>query len=228
MQRQTPMKLPPLIVGENVVVEVKREGYVPARYELKIAVDTATVTRAVLSKARVMDVVSDPEGAKVTVDGTVRGRTPLYGLEVPGGKRFEIRIEKAGFFGHKKRMRMGKGDERVDVRLKERPLRKMPLTKEERSRLRKVDQQIARAKRTFAKKKKRFQQAQRLRNRIDNTVDATIHERAKVETAFDVAKDAMDDAKEEVTVLSEEIENLKSEVLGRLEEESLVNEAGLP
>ena len=229
MPSLTPTKLPPLIVGEKVVVEVKKAGYVPARYDLDINAETATVTLARLSKAKVMDVVSDPQGAKVFVDGDYRGATPLYDLDVPGAARFVIKLEKPGFFTQSKRMTMGSRDKaRVDVRLKEQPLVKMPLTNDERGRLRQLTRRLVQAKSALKKATGRFRRAQQLRNRIEATPEATIHERAKVETAFDIARGEREEAEDEIGILDEELINFKTEVMGRLEEAGLAKEAGLP
>ena len=88
-----PLSLPP---GEHVV-EVRRLGYAPFTKKVTVASDTLNELTAVLdATAAVLTVNTDVSGARVYVNGTAVGVTPLLDLEVAPGE-VEITVKKEGY-----------------------------------------------------------------------------------------------------------------------------------
>jgi hypothetical protein len=80
------------IAAGNHVLEVNADGYQPGRRELMIVAGqptTVDIKLAVISKMGHVHIVSEPQGAKLALDGKSMGATPLD-LELPlGGHRLE-------------------------------------------------------------------------------------------------------------------------------------------
>lgn len=70
---------------QNRVVEVKFTGRTPVVRHENLIVDSGTI-----------DITSEPEGAEVTVNGIVRGTTPVVVGEVPKG-RATVTLKRTGF-----------------------------------------------------------------------------------------------------------------------------------
>ena len=59
--------------------------------------------------ARTIDITSEPDGANVFVNGTLRAKTPKYELKVPEGSAFTLRVEKPGFSPWIEKLRYPRG-----------------------------------------------------------------------------------------------------------------------
>src|SRR4029077_15789843 len=63
----TPIKLPGIVLGETATVTATLEGYLPGLVKLIAADNTATIAHVKLEPAKIVDVVSEPANAKVSI-----------------------------------------------------------------------------------------------------------------------------------------------------------------
>lgn len=81
---------------EAAQITVSREGYLSRTVVLEPG-QGALFLRLEAKAGVTVDVLSDPEGAEVLLDGEPRGRTPLRGLVIPAGGRPVLTLRHAGF-----------------------------------------------------------------------------------------------------------------------------------
>mgnify|MGYP001203975160 CR=1 FL=1 len=92
---ETPLTVERVPSGK-IALELRREGYQPFRQELVLRAGERQAIRAPLAALQAgLDVLSQPAGARVYIDDTYRGDTPLSLPEIPAGER-RVRVELRG------------------------------------------------------------------------------------------------------------------------------------
>jgi len=93
-QGQTPMRTT-LSKGQNHLVRVERQGYVPITREVR---QNEWSLHFILKRTPYpISVITDPPGAEVFLDGESVGITPIRSLPVPMEGTHELRIRKKGY-----------------------------------------------------------------------------------------------------------------------------------
>jgi serine/threonine-protein kinase len=160
----TPLQLPPVALGTTASIAVTLDGHMPLVLHIPSRADTATTARVKLEAAKVVDIVSEPPNAKVFVENTLRGTTPLYDLLVPASRLFRVRVEKRGYKTWKQQLSAKTMRTRqVEADLQVLPLLAMPLSRDEMKEAKEYDRKLAhiraetlRAKSTLARAEKRL------------------------------------------------------------------------
>jgi hypothetical protein len=143
LRELTPLVLPPIVLGETATISIKLDGYLPARSVVRALAQTATVVSVTLEAAREIDVVSEPPGADVYVDGAMRGHTPVYDLLVPANRAFKVKVQRRGYKSWAQTLAPKKLKNRVvEADLDILPLLAMPMSKEDRKEARELDQKL--------------------------------------------------------------------------------------
>ena len=84
----TPRLITTLNAKDVYRMTLRKTGYQPATFEVKFSGRTPLVRdETLLLDSGVLDLVSEPSGAEVSVNGIVRGRTPVVVDNVPKGER---------------------------------------------------------------------------------------------------------------------------------------------
>jgi serine/threonine-protein kinase len=93
----SPLELSPIEEGEHLV-RVTKDGFLPLEERFSVSASTPPEPLVLaLQPARIsLFVESVPPGARVTIDGTEAGRTPLEEVEVEPGQH-EVQVEQNGF-----------------------------------------------------------------------------------------------------------------------------------
>ena len=93
----TPRLITTLNAKDVYRMTLRKTGYQPATFEVKFSGRTPLVRdETLLLDSGVLDLVSEPSGAEVSVNGIVRGRTPVVVDNVPKG-RATVRFTLDGF-----------------------------------------------------------------------------------------------------------------------------------
>lgn len=217
---RTPLDLPPLRAASRHELELTSPGYMRVRRTLEATEDAQT--RFELEPALRVSVDTQPEYAKVRVDGELRGETPIPDLEIPAGRRFVLELSRVGHRPVKLRLdpRRMKEGQRLRYALKALPFAQLPMSDEERAQYRDLSARLARAR---ALARTRSRQLARMRAKVDAHYDRAslgsmgIGARIDLENRLADAEARAAEAEEELSDLEARLENLKDAVRTRLE-----------
>ena len=106
----TPRLVTTLGIARPHRVTLSKAGYRPSAFDLRFDGRKPVVrTESLVLDSGVVDVISDPAGAEVTVNGIVRGRTPLQVSGVPKG-RATVRLRLDGYGEEVRELAVNAGD----------------------------------------------------------------------------------------------------------------------
>ena len=198
----TPADLPPIRRGETTTVTLALDGYMPKK--LVLATTTASVTQLVLERAKKIDIVTYPPGAKVFVDDMELGISPQSGVSVPSASSFTLRFERPGFKRFRKTYSGKKVEngETIELTLQDLPLGSVPMSREDRELAKGLQRALARANSELFAAKSELRKAEadidRMgRNPKISSVDPGARAQNRVESArvaVENAESAKDDA----------------------------------
>ena len=78
-------------------IRLERDGYLPYQSHITVGLgQTVRETFAMTASPGALEVTSSPSGAQVTINGQVRGTTPLVLQDIPAGK-YAVTVSQAGF-----------------------------------------------------------------------------------------------------------------------------------
>jgi hypothetical protein len=223
----TPCALPPLAIGEHAQIEVEEEDYLRAKRALDVSAQTSTTTHIKLQRARMIDVVSEPDGAFIYVDGELRAKTPKHGLKVPAKGAFSVRLDKPGFRIWLEHQSGGSHIKEINAKLKEEPILQLALTHEERKEGARVVGALEAARRKLGGAKRKLSDAERVDERVTGSTRSSVVERARAEAALDDARTAVEEAEAAATEAQQAVDGFRGEVIVRLEREAERKEAKL-
>ncbi len=214
----TPKDLPPVVAGDQVEVTVRLTGYLDEKFVLEASPETPLVRELKLKQANVINIISEPPGAKVFIGEEQRGVTPQYDVPVPKG-RFRVRIALPGFKTWKKRLR-GKriGEEGIRVTLTPAPLLAMDLKPEERREAKKLDRRLTRLRHQLESAQRKLAKVERIHERVTSDPNSMFGQRAKVERAVDVSSQRVEQLEAAYGEVEVQLEVLRNQVIARLEQ----------
>ena len=213
---ETPLRLPPIPIGDSVELVIERLGYEITTRTIVSAKDDPEVISVPLDREAALQIVSDPSGADVRLDGQLMGRAPVR-FTIPKRGKFEVQIERPGYRTIKKVLRAGKVGPRLEVRLEEAELLSMPLDKDERRRARKLTQAMSRLNKAIKSSKRRVRRAQRRLDRADGGGHQFVHALAEAQRKLDVERDRLRKLEGEKAETSSELDLLRAQVLNRVD-----------
>ena len=187
----TPLVLETIPFGETATITIEQPGFMPHQLKLKATEDTPADITVKLEEAVEVEVLSEPPGADVFVDGQPRGRTPLYDLLVPKQRRFRVTVKKVGFKRWRRRIRRKDDDGPLIARLTYLPLMQMPMSRSERSEARGLQQAIDRLSRDVNKLKTQLKRAQHRLERLEARSSPLIGPIAEAQRNVDLVRDEL-------------------------------------
>jgi hypothetical protein len=213
----TPLSLPPVVVGKSIAIRLDYEGHVAKEAKIEITKGMDPVRTFALTQAKTVDVVSDPAGAEVFVEGTSRGRTPLYDVPVPAKGQFSLKVELGGYQPYFKKLRASGP---IDVKLKELPFTALKLTPAERREGSRLEQKLSQARKALASSKRDLAKTEKLLEKVTSSPKYMFGERAKVERAFDLVTARVTELEDEVVEAEGNLDAFRSSVLTRVGSDS--------
>jgi len=106
----TPRLITTLDAKDVHQVTLRKAGYRPSTFEVRFSGRTPIVrNETMILDSGVIDIMSEPAGVEVTVNGIVRGKTPLKVADVPKG-RATVRFRLEGFAEELRELSMNAGD----------------------------------------------------------------------------------------------------------------------
>jgi membrane associated rhomboid family serine protease len=212
---RTPVVLPPLAPGQSANIRVDKEGFLPQQQTLLAESETATLAEIRLRPARYIRVETDPTDASVFVDGYFTGLTPLERLAVPKQGEFDLRIEKAGY--RTLHPSTPSNARALHFRLAQAQLLDLPLSSSERARAQGISQDRRRLKQALAAATEQQNRAEDLVGKVEADVYTTAGQRIRAQNQRDTAVQAVQTIRKELRQAEESLEDLRNEVLRRLE-----------
>lgn len=118
-QGHTPVTVPRIPAEDPVRVRVSAEGYEPFEQTLRLTPGhTETLTIPLSPRPSVLKVTSEPPGARLRVNGRLRGITPLEINDLPPGE-YTLALELRGYDPLTRTVRLEKGKTRTELFLLE-------------------------------------------------------------------------------------------------------------
>jgi len=106
----TPRLITTLDAKDAHKVTLRKAGYRPSTFEVRFSGRTPIVrNETMVLDSGVIDIITEPAGAEVTVNGIVRGKSPLKVTDVPKG-RATVRFRLDGFAEEVRELSMNAGD----------------------------------------------------------------------------------------------------------------------
>ncbi|MBK8014559.1 MAG: PEGA domain-containing protein [Deltaproteobacteria bacterium] len=211
----TPRQLPAMIVGESADIALELSGHLKLSEKI-VAEEGADLRRVFkLAKAKTIDVVSEPAGADVLLDGASVGKTPVYELTVPLTGRIALEIQKPGYRTHKLAVKARDLKSKISVNLKQLPVTAMPLTPEEKREAKRLDQDLERAKSALARARKNLVSVERTLKTVTSDPKYMFGDRARAEKAFDEATALVEEREQAVVDAQSALEQFRAEVSAR-------------
>ncbi|MCB9654340.1 MAG: PEGA domain-containing protein [Deltaproteobacteria bacterium] len=211
----TPRQLPAMIVGESADITLELSGHL--KLSEKVVAEEGTELHRLfkLAKAKTLDVVSEPAGADVLLDGKSVGKTPVYELTVPLSGRITLEIEKPGFRPYKKVVKTRDLKSKISVNLKQLPVMAMPLTPEEKREAKRLEQDLDRAKSALGRARKNLASVERNLKTVTSDPKYMFGDRARAEKAFDEASALVEEREQVVADAQSALEQFRAEVTAR-------------
>lgn len=105
----TPLLMPELPIG-SYRIEMTLDGYKPQQLDLSVTSGKPQRINAVLaSSSATLEIVSDPAGADVAVNGIARGKTPITVDKIPEGLS-SVEISNPGYKTYQEQVRLVAGE----------------------------------------------------------------------------------------------------------------------
>lgn len=214
----TPLELPVVPFQESATVAIRLSDHLPVKLVLHGKVDTATVHEVTLEPAKVIDIVSNPVGADVYLDREKIGQTPVYDVRVPERRRFTVVVTKQGFKRQRQRLRGRQLDDRqLVINLEPLPLLAMPMSPEQRTKARKLDQRLAQVSRTLKREERALEKLERRLEMVSNSGTVFVGDIAEAQRAVDDTRSRIDALTEEQADLQSEIDLLRQDIVSKLD-----------
>ncbi|MEM7675745.1 MAG: protein kinase [Myxococcota bacterium] len=202
LSRVTPVTLDTIPFGRSATVSVERDGYLPHRLVLHAdrsdtpphdGDDPQAATISIqLEEALEVDVLSEPPGGIVYVDGKKRGQSPVYETLVPKDRRFRITVKKPGFQTWSQRFRPKKVESGpIVAQLTALPLLKLPMSATERSEARRLLRLVSRYESDIKKLKVDLRRAQYRLERLEANSSPLIGPLASAQRKIDLIRDQL-------------------------------------
>ena len=101
-------------------MEVRLEGYETWKQRVRVSNETSSVVAPLDPSPAVLQVVTDPPGARISVNAKVIGKSPLpvEGLEV--GQTVLVRADKRGYISRSESIEIAKTEDAISIELKRR------------------------------------------------------------------------------------------------------------
>lgn len=216
----TPVQLPVIPLGESATVTVQLEGHMPKTVVVHADAQTATVVNVALMPGKTIEISSDPPGARVFVDGSAIGRTPIYDLMVPADDRFWVKVVHKGFKPWKKRY-SGKavGEAPLVAELTPLPFLALPWDKAEKARARELDRLHNEQRQKLSRLKATLQKAEARQAAVEGNINASVGDLADVQRRTDLTREALSDAEQALAETEGQMESLREQLLLRMDEE---------
>ena len=107
---ETPRLITTLESGVSYRLLLQKQGYQPRPVEVKLSGRTPAVkSETLILDSGILDIVSEPAGAEVTVNGLVRGKTPLAVRDIPKGLA-AVTLRLDGYRDEKRELSLSAGD----------------------------------------------------------------------------------------------------------------------
>ncbi|MEO1333987.1 MAG: protein kinase [Myxococcota bacterium] len=213
LSRVTPVTLETIPFGQSATIAVERDGYLSHRFVLKSDASAEATVSLKLEQALEVDVLSEPPGGTVYIDGEQKGRSPIYEMLVPKDRRFRIVIKKPGFQRWSRRFRpkdVQQGS--IVAELTALPLMKLPMSAKERSEARRLLREVSRFEQDIKKLKVDLRRAQYQLERLEANSSPRIGPLANAQRKVDLIsdqltrrQDALSDARSQRNVFRDQI-----------------------
>ncbi len=207
----TPLTLEPIPFGDTATVTLEQEGYLPHRLLLDPKGETPAERKIELEPATTVVILSEPPGGEVLIDRQPRGRTPLYDLRVPSGRRFRVTVKKPGFRTWSRRVRSRSGDE-IIANLEYLPFMQMPMNRQERATARGLQSEVNRLESDVKKLQGQLGRARRRLENLESRSSPLIGPVAEAQRYVDLVRselhrreEALIDARSKLDVFREQI-----------------------
>jgi hypothetical protein len=180
----TPLTLPPLAFDATPTIAVSLSEHAP----VWITSRTSTLARLTLEQARGVSIDSTPPGARIFVDGRLRGEAPVEDLALPADRKVELRLELAGHRAWSTKLVASKlRAPRVSATLAERGLADLPLTPAERRDARSLEERRRRLVAQRAQVARAIADAERRLERLSSEGQTKVAPLANAQDAIDEA-----------------------------------------
>ncbi len=218
-KRFTPADLPPLALSETATVTLTRDGFMPGKVVLGDG--SANLTKVVLEPAKRIGITTEPTGARIFVDDVEVGLSPLDDVSVPAKRTFVVRVQRAGF---KRIKRTFHGDkltagQELQLTIDDLPLDRMPLSKDERAQLRRLQPALRLASNRLEAAQRDLRKAEAEEARILAAPQSFASVAGAAQKRVDQTKAAVDAAEAARDEAHAALESLRADVLTRLSED---------
>jgi len=106
----TPRLITTLDAKDTHKVELRKAGYRTSTFEVRFSGRTPVMrTETMVLDSGVIDIITEPAGVEVTVNGIIRGKSPVQVTDVPKG-RATVRLRQDGFAEEMRELSMNAGD----------------------------------------------------------------------------------------------------------------------
>lgn len=215
----TPVTLPAVPFGESATVAILLDGYLPYRTVLRSIAETATVTAATLELGKEVDIVSEPPGARVFVDGVERGLTPAYDLLVPTARKFRVKVDKKGYKPWKQTLSAKQLKERlIEADLVSMPLLAMPMSKEDLREAKEWDRKVSKLNQAMRGAKAKLSAAEKKLEQVEAQPNIFIGRIADAQRAVDEWRGRIEEIDTEMAEVDGHVQAFRDRVMAKLEE----------
>ena len=211
-QGRTPLTLPPAPLDKVARLRISLPGFMPVELEHLVEREGPPLAPVVLRPAVELSVLTEPQGARVLLDGEELGFTPLYEAAVPKGERVNVRVERPGYRPQTRRLRLDHDDE-LRLTLKEQPLSALKLSREDRRRARELDRAVAHGRRRVRQLEAAVAASERRLDQLLSDPDALFGARAKAEAQLDDTTRHLQEAEDRLYEVRAEVERFRAGVL---------------
>jgi septal ring factor EnvC (AmiA/AmiB activator) len=171
-----------------------------------------------LEPARQVDIVSEPAGAKVSIDNVERGLTPLYDLLVPGERAFRVKLTRKGFKPWKQTLHGKKLRERlIEADLETLPLLAIPMSKEEREEAKDYDRKMNRIEQSIRNAKNKLAKAEKDLSAVESSPNIFIGRIADAQRDVDEVRTKLEELENEKVELDNALDMFRQKVMSKLE-----------
>lgn len=213
---RTPLVLPTLSDGQNVALQLRLNGHLPASLSIAIGSDTATVTEVVLEKSTSLDIDVEPSGAAVSVNGAVIGRAPLYAVAVPAERPFVLKVEHPGFKSQERKIDPRRMKEtKLELRLAALPFSALPISPEDRKRISDLERRVLRLRREVSRAEAKLRDREATYERVSTTRGVSSGEMATAISNLESARSQLAGFEREHEEAREDLQAIKFELSER-------------
>lgn len=217
----TPVQLEPIPYGQTATITLEQDGYLPHQFVVKSQSDAPELGLTTLERATEVDVLSEPPGAEVYVDGIHRGRTPLYDLSVPKSRRYRVAVQKVGFRRWRQRIRpRAVIDKPIVAKLTYLPFMSLPMTRKDRAEAKALQRTVTRLQSDVRKLKAQLRRAQRRLERLEASPSQLIGPIAEAQRNVDLVRAELNRRDEALLEAKSKQEIFRDQILLKAEMEN--------